>query len=173
MEVDADDGCRGSDLESSGFEVDTGSECDAPSDSSSEINADYATEITPHYAAGLMKPAAAPATGGARPATGGEDRCSRTKLYYNAFFAFTYRNDYPAVVCAIVEFSRQDPPKGMGHKYMWSKSIQPHTLGEDLTTPIGTLLVWRTWVLWRARKHDWSSGSTCRQRIFAAEATHL
>ena len=114
MEVDGDEGCRGSDLESSGCEVDTGSECDASSDSSSEINADYTTEITPHYAAGLMKPAAAPATGGARPSTGGEERCSRTKLYNNAFFTFTYRKDYPAVVCAIVELWRQDPPKGNG-----------------------------------------------------------
>ena len=34
VEVDSDEGCRGSDLESSGCEVDTGSECDAPSDSS-------------------------------------------------------------------------------------------------------------------------------------------
>ena len=163
-----------SDLESSsGCVIDTGSEFETSGGESSEENEDPTTEIPEHYAAGLVKPAAAPATGGARPATGGKTRSDNLHLYHNPFFTFVYRHDYPGVVCTAVPMWRQDPPKGMGHTYAFSKSIQPHALDENLTNPTRTLFVLRAWMLWRAHRHHWSSGSRSRQRIFAAEAAHL
>ena len=163
-----------SDLESSsGGYIDTGSECETSGGDSSETNEDCATEIPEHYAAGLVKPAAAPATGGAKPATGGGTRRDSLQLYKNAFFIFGYRHDYPGLVCNTVPMWRHDPPKGMGHTYPLSKSIQPQVLDEDLDNPTRTLFVLRAWMLWRARRHHWSSGSTSRQRFFAAEAARL
>ena len=63
------------------------------------------------------------------------------------------------------------PPVGIGRLHKMSKTITPYTVGEAREFPVRTMVLLKTWMLWRARQiPGWIEREDARQRLFTEEA---
>ena len=61
---------------------------------------------------------------------------------------------------------------GMGVTSM-SKALSPHHYNEEWEEPVRTLLLLKSWCIWRARLHGWSKATECRQREVDRQVVRL
>ena len=63
----------------------------------------------------------------------------------------------------VLKWHLRGAPTGMGTR-MLSKTISPHHYGDDLSDPWRSILLLRSWSIWRARLLGWSKQKECRSR---------
>ena len=174
-----------SDLQSSDCAVNVYSDASKEDTSDDNDNLDYVkipAAVTPAFLADLTKPRPSGAAG-ERPSgaagesapkdRGGVKTNGPAALYQNDYFRICYRMDYPALVCSAHIQWCGAAPKGLGRKLPLSRTISPHFLLEDFSSPTRTLICLRAWMLWRARKGGFATSTASRQFLFQEEAARL
>ena len=68
---------------------------------------------------------------------------------------------------------RTPPGFGMGVMGLWTKTLSPHHYGETILDATRTMLLLRSWSIWRARLAGWVAARECRQRECARQAEKL
>jgi hypothetical protein len=90
-------------------------------------------------------------------------------IYQNGYF-YIRANEFDLKMFIFDEWLVA-PPVGIGKLHKMSKTITPSTVGEERDYPVRTMLLLKTWMLWRARQiPGWIESDDARQRLFTEEA---
>jgi hypothetical protein len=89
------------------------------------------------------------------------------KIWDGTWFYITKTPGWIDIKCW-VKWQFRSVGEGMGTSIM-SRTLTPHHYGDDWNNPWRSLLLLRSWTIWRARLHGWARAKDCRLRDVARQ----
>ena len=159
----------------SGGESDEEDEADVGSDTSEDSGTVTDLKAKVINMTSKMAPAG-PSTMSATLATGSGGRNTRPPLWCNDYFTIADRDASVGYLQARVRILYKSPMMtgGMGNATL-TKLLHPCDFGEPFDAPVRTLLLLRSWAVWRARQSGWADArpDTSRKHIIDEEESSV
>ena len=165
-----------SDSESSAPSVDTDMDPDVETMSAAMIKRILVTHLpNPEQAKGIVdscseddadtvgKAKSSGSTGSVAGAPGVPRHAPGTwKVWGGTWFYATKTPGFTDVKC-LIKHPFRNHTTGMG-TFLMSKALSPHHYGDDWDDPWRTMILLKSWAVWRARLHGWANKEECRLR---------
>ena len=94
-------------------------------------------------------------------------------VWENPWFYINYKPGMLDIKIHMKAPYRTPPGYGMWMSKMWSKTLTPHHFNETVLDPTSTMLLLRSWSVWRSRWAGWVAARECRQRESAQQEEKL
>ena len=94
------------------------------------------------------------------------------KRWDNTWFVSTTTPGWSEVKCCMKSRFRNVSSGGMGARFM-SKTLTPYHYGDEWDDPWKSILLLRSWAIWRARWQGWSTDQECRHHEVCRQMDRL